>query len=71
MRELTPAEKRKYDKMVLGSKQISLQDILNSVPKISDPSTDKIQFPFENDLKIQYTQMEFIQIIIIKTQYRE
>ena len=44
--------------MVLGSKQISLQDILNSVPKVSDPSTDKIQFPFENDSKIQYTQME-------------
>ena len=70
MRELTPEERKQYDKMVLGSKQINLQDILNSVPKVSDPLTDKIQFPFENDSKIQYTQI-FIQIIIIKTQYRE
>ena len=58
MRELTPEERKQYDKMVLGSKQINLQDILNSVPKVSDPLTDKIQFPFENDSKIQYTQME-------------
>ena len=55
MRELTPEERKQYDKMVLGSKQISLQDILNSVPKVPDQTTDKIQFPFENDSKIQYT----------------
>ena len=58
MRELTPEERKQYDKLVLGSKQISLQDIFNFVPKISDTSTDKIQFPFENNSKIQYTQME-------------
>lgn len=34
MRELTPEERKQYDKMVLGSKQINMQDILNSVPKI-------------------------------------
>ena len=58
MRELTPEERKQYDKLVLGSKQISLNDFLGTVPKVPDQTTDKIQFPFENDSKIQYTQME-------------
>ena len=58
MRELTPAEKRKYDKMVLGSRQISLHDFLDTVPDVPDPSPNEIQFPSEIDSKIQYTQME-------------
>ena len=58
MRELSPAEKRKYDKMVRGSRQISLHDLLDTVPNVPAPSTDEIQFSSENDSKIQYTQME-------------
>ena len=58
MRELTPAEKRKYDKMVLGSRQISLHDFLDTVPDVPDSSPNEIQFPSEIDSKIQYTQIE-------------
>ena len=58
MRELSPAEKRKYDKMVRGSRQFSLHDLLDTVPNVPAPSTDEIQFSSENDSKIQYTQME-------------
>jgi len=71
MRELTPEERKQYDKLVLGSKQISLNDFLGTVPKVPDQSTDKIQFPFENDSKNSIYTDGIIQIIIIKTQYRE
>ena len=51
MRELTPTEKRNYDKMVRGSRQISLHDFLDTVPNVPAPSTDEIQFSSENDSK--------------------
>ena len=56
MRELTAAERKAYDKMILGSKQISLTDIIKTEISGPEKSADE-NFP-ENDSKIIYSQME-------------
>lgn len=56
MRELTAAERKAYDKMILGSRQMSLKDIIKT--EISGPEkSEEEKFP-ENDSKIIYSQME-------------
>ncbi len=57
MRELTLEERKKYDRMVRNSKQMSIHDIINiEAAPHSSKSLDLIDD--ENDSKIIYTQME-------------
>ena len=58
MRELTAAERKAYDKMILGSKQMNIKDFL----KMDDTSFTKEEpediFPLKDDSKVIYSQME-------------
>ncbi len=56
MRELTAAERKAYDKMVLGSRQMSIKDILKSETTNLESAIDNSIL--ENDSKIIYSQME-------------
>lgn len=56
MRELTAAERKAYDKMVLGSRQMSIKDILKSETTNLESAIDNSIL--ENDSKINYSQME-------------
>lgn len=56
MRELTAAERKAYDKMVIGSRQMSIKDILKSETTNLESAIDNSIL--ENDSKIIYSQME-------------
>lgn len=56
MRELTVAERKAYDKMVIGSRQMSIKDILKSETTNLESAIDNSIL--ENDSKIIYSQME-------------
>lgn len=55
MRELTAEEKRAYNRIILGSKQMRLDDFLND-----DNDTGDIlpPFPDETDKRVIFTQMK-------------
>ncbi len=59
MRELTAAERKEYDKMILGSKQMNLRDLISieqSPPNNTSPS--ELEKMLKNDSKIVFSQME-------------
>lgn len=59
MRELTAAERKEYDKMILGSKQMNLRDLISieqSHPNNTSPS--ELEKLLKNDSKIVFSQME-------------
>ncbi len=59
MRELTAAERKEYDKMILGSKQMNLRDLISieqSPPNNTSPS--ELEKLLKNDSKIVFSQME-------------
>ena len=58
MRELTPAEKRNYDKMVLGSRQMNLKDLISIDQSPNNTSTSELEKMLKNDSKIVFSQME-------------
>ncbi len=58
MRELTPAEKRNYDKMVLGSKQMNLKDLISIDQSPNNTSPSELEKLLKNDSKIVFSQME-------------
>ena len=58
MRELTPAEKRNYDKMVLGSRQMNLKDLISIDQSPNNTSPSELEKMLKNDSKIVFSQME-------------
>jgi len=58
MRELTPAEKRNYDKMVLGSRQMNLKDLISIDQSPNNTSPSELEKLLKNDSKIVFSQME-------------
>ena len=58
MRELTSAEQKEYDKMILGSRQMDLKDFLNTESFTSEAKISTPEFLTENHSKILFTQME-------------
>ena len=58
MRELTPAEKRNYDKLVLGSRQMNLKDLISIDQSPNNTSPSELEKMLKNDSKIVFSQME-------------
>ena len=58
MRELTASERKAYDKMVLGSRQMNLKDIINIEQSPNDTLPSELEKLLKNDSKIVFSQME-------------
>jgi len=58
MRELTAAERKAYDKMVLGSRQMNLKDLINIEQSPNDNIITETEKLLKNDSKIVFSQME-------------
>ena len=58
MRELTAEEKRAYNRIVLGAKQMSLDDLLDYHTDTKDTLPS---FPDETDKKVIFTQMKLFE----------
>ena len=58
MRELTAAERKAYDKMVLGSRQMNLKDLINIEQSQNNNINTETEKILKNDSKIVFSQME-------------
>lgn len=58
MRELTAAERKAYDKMVLGSRQMDLKDLINIEQSQNNNINTETEKKLKNDSKIVFSQME-------------
>ncbi len=58
MRELTTEEKRAYNRIILGSKQMSLNEFLNYRTNTKDTLPS---FPDETDKRVIFTQMKLFE----------
>ena len=58
MRELTAAERKAYDKMILGSRQMNLKDLINIEPSPNNNINTEAEKILKNDSKIVFSQME-------------
>ena len=58
MRELTAAERKAYDKMILGSRQMNLKDLINIEQSPNNNIITETEKLLKNDSKIVFSQME-------------
>ncbi len=58
MRELTAAERKAYDKMILGSRQMNLKDLINIEQSPNNNIITEAEKLLKNDSKIVFSQME-------------
>ncbi len=58
MRELTAAERKAYDKMILGSRQMNLKDLINIEPSPNNNLNIETEKLLKNNSKIVFSQME-------------